>query len=414
MSYTDVTKADVLAAMAECDNRGRSAFLADYGFHPARGYELVHNGHRYDSKAIFGVAHKFTAGRPLTAGEFSGGLHAVVPHLRGLGFTVEAPPRPATFLMVHVPQGKPAQRNLEHGLETRTWGFPQVHEDFAGSSFDFVILATGAAPRVQAQDWFHSTATLYICQAVGGFYEAAAPHWPDEVEEKRVKYPLRFGIEPLAVLEDTPLGSTGPLPAHASDKIRLSGTDRGLGKLTSFDPTSLFVVAGLHDAVTLPTDPAAPVQVRVRDVPGVDEVPSRGTRRRGRQSGPGRVADPAKRMAIEQHAMKLAQEHYLAEGWEVEVLGKPYDLRCRRGEQERRVEVKGTTGAGSSVELTINEVDHARGYVSMDLFVVSDIVVERVGDGYQTSAGRIRLLSDWTPAEEHLRAVRFEYQVPAR
>ncbi|CAL9327615.1 hypothetical protein SUDANB58_00003 [Streptomyces sp. enrichment culture] len=34
----------------------------------------------------------------------------------------------------------------------------------------------------------------------------------------------------------------------------------------------------------------------------------------------------------------------------VEKLGKPYDLRCTRGTEERHVEVKGTTGAATSVE----------------------------------------------------------------
>ncbi|WP_344385742.1 protein NO VEIN domain-containing protein [Streptomyces aureus] len=41
-------------------------------------------------------------------------------------------------------------------------------------------------------------------------------------------------------------------------------------------------------------------------------------------------------------------------------MGKPYDLRCTRGTEERHVEVKRTTGAATSVELTINKVLHAR------------------------------------------------------
>ncbi|MFC8765879.1 protein NO VEIN domain-containing protein [Streptomyces sp. NPDC057193] len=41
-------------------------------------------------------------------------------------------------------------------------------------------------------------------------------------------------------------------------------------------------------------------------------------------------------------------------------MGKPYDPRCTRNTQERHVEVKGTTGAATSVELTTNEVLHAR------------------------------------------------------
>lgn len=47
------------------------------------------------------------------------------------------------------------------------------------------------------------------------------------------------------------------------------------------------------------------------------------------------------------------------QGWTaVEKRGKPDDLRCTRGTDERHVE--GITGAANSVELTINEVLHTR------------------------------------------------------
>ncbi|MFD0652483.1 protein NO VEIN domain-containing protein [Streptomyces malaysiensis subsp. malaysiensis] len=101
------------------------------------------------------------------------------------------------------------------------------------------------------------------------------------------------------------------------------------------------------------------------------------------------------------------------EGWTVERLGKPYDLHCTRGGEERRVEVKGTTGAATSVDLTINEVEHARNpQNTVDLFVVSDIKVDmRTGD-YTTSGGRVLHLHDWAPADEDLRPRSFEYRLP--
>ena len=49
----------ILAAVAEYDRLGRSAFLDKYGFHPARTYELVLNGKPYDSKAIVGAAYGY-------------------------------------------------------------------------------------------------------------------------------------------------------------------------------------------------------------------------------------------------------------------------------------------------------------------------------------------------------------------
>lgn len=90
-SLTSITRETVLAAIAEYDTLGRDAFLDKYdGFQPARSYVLVHDGKRYDSKAIVGVAHGYLPGRqPLTPAEFSGGEATVGRRLRNLGFTVQ-------------------------------------------------------------------------------------------------------------------------------------------------------------------------------------------------------------------------------------------------------------------------------------------------------------------------------------
>ncbi|WP_236076335.1 protein NO VEIN domain-containing protein [Streptomyces coffeae] len=91
----------------------------------------------------------------------------------------------------------------------------------------------------------------------------------------------------------------------------------------------------------------------------------------------------------------------------------PYDLRRTRKGEERHVEVKGTTGAPTSVELTINEVEHARNPANtVDLYVVSDIAVDTRIDPYKASGGEVRHLRNWEPAEEDLRPCRFTYRVP--
>lgn len=84
----DVTAADVQAAIEEFDSLGRQAFLDRYGFREARQYFLVHEGKRYDSKAIVGVAHKFHHAKPLNPSDFSGGENTVAAVLRRHGFTV--------------------------------------------------------------------------------------------------------------------------------------------------------------------------------------------------------------------------------------------------------------------------------------------------------------------------------------
>ena len=71
--------------------------------------------------------------------------------------------------------------------------------------------------------------------------------------------------------------------------------------------------------------------------------------------GQGFSSSSKTRKAIELASMDKAQEHYRSLGWNVEDVSSnhPYDLRCTMpAESELHVEVKGTTGDGSSVLLT--------------------------------------------------------------
>lgn len=93
MGLRDITdRSAVLKALGEFDTWGRDAFLAKYGFGPARRFYLVHDGRRYDSKAVLGAAHghQFPERGPLASHEFSGGEATTVRKLQELGFTIEA------------------------------------------------------------------------------------------------------------------------------------------------------------------------------------------------------------------------------------------------------------------------------------------------------------------------------------
>ena len=94
--------------------------------------------------------------------------------------------------------------------------------------------------------------------------------------------------------------------------------------------------------------------------------------RRGR--GQGFQLDQEAKVAVEATAMNMATEFY-SKAWDVEdVHGtESYDLICRRGDEVKHVEVKGTTTDGSEVILTPNEVRHAQENPSTALFVVSNI-----------------------------------------
>ncbi|WP_353082776.1 hypothetical protein [Tessaracoccus lapidicaptus] len=96
MGLSDLTDPGaVMAAMREYDAIGRDAFLDKYGFKPARRYFLVHDGRRYDSKAIVGAAYGFQHGSPLLWDSFSGGEATVAPLLQALGFDVIRNPHAA-------------------------------------------------------------------------------------------------------------------------------------------------------------------------------------------------------------------------------------------------------------------------------------------------------------------------------
>ena len=63
MALSDVSQQDVLQAIKEYRDIGQERFLATYRFRSGR-YWLIHEGSRYESKAILGVAHdKFTCER---------------------------------------------------------------------------------------------------------------------------------------------------------------------------------------------------------------------------------------------------------------------------------------------------------------------------------------------------------------
>lgn len=88
MRRGDITRDGVLKAIQEFEDMGQARFLDDYGFKPATGYLLVYERKHYDSKAIAGVAHRYSHGRALRPDEFSGGTSGAAAWLRRLGFEV--------------------------------------------------------------------------------------------------------------------------------------------------------------------------------------------------------------------------------------------------------------------------------------------------------------------------------------
>ena len=89
VALRELSRREILQAVAEYDRLGPDRFLEKYGFGAARSYWLVVDGKTYDSKAIVGAAHGYLPGQePLAAADFSGGAATVGRLLSGLGFQV--------------------------------------------------------------------------------------------------------------------------------------------------------------------------------------------------------------------------------------------------------------------------------------------------------------------------------------
>lgn len=201
MTHQKVTdRQAVLDAIKECDKFGNAEFLKEYGYGEARDYVLVEAGSHYDSKAIYGVAHKFQHGRVLGYSEFKGGLVDVVVPLRNLGFEIFTkedlseldnpsvglvhPRNPDTFIVLWNPA------NWEWSAETRSTNQQEILQtgvfmgDWAlGSRRSvvqegdrFFLLKVGALPR----------GVIAAGRALGPLYKSL--HWDPLQNGKMISY----------------------------------------------------------------------------------------------------------------------------------------------------------------------------------------------------------------------------------
>jgi hypothetical protein len=112
------------------------------------------------------------------------------------------------------------------------------------------------------------------------------------------------------------------------------------------------------------------------------------------------MSDVARRRAIELYAMSKATDHY-TQTWPVveDVSGREsFDLRCRNGKRELRVEVKGTTTVRHAEDPT-NEVAP---------FVVSGILVDAANN---CSGGVPSVIEPWIIDRERRAPIAYEYDL---
>jgi Domain of unknown function (DUF3883) len=315
----------------------------------------------------------------------------------------------AVLMYVYVANDKNGKKNLARGMETQTWGFrddqPQYHQEI-----DFVVFGyrhDSGGPRAKGglDTWSQGDLNLIVSQMAVPIYKGSAPHWPDEIKQDSVIYPWRFGHVPLgeARVSASPSGPLGPV---GTDSMRLSGIAQGRGRVAQSDPGELLAALGLGVSALAPD---LSDTVAVPDPLELENVTE--------DSDPNYPQDAEFRKTVEDHAVALATQHMKSLGWnDIKPLGKPFDLVCQKqgASDEKHVEVKGTTGAGASVEYTTNEVRHFRTCpAGADLIVVHDIVIDTSTIPYSASDGVLVHVVNYRAPKEDLQASRYLGRVPS-
>lgn len=386
MSLSDLTSRDaVLAAIAEHDAIGQQEFLSRYGFGPATRYLLEHDGRRYDSKAIAGVAHgkQHPQAGPLRSQDFSGGLLTVTRALEKLGFRivdVQEAKLPRRWAFCANPSRYQIRDAIEH-LETDYW---------LAERGDIRVRDTVAIWQTLDADGKRGIVGLgEVLSDPVATQDSGNPYWVDqrEADQPRLRVPVRYHRIPKPLwIDDTSIG-------HFLKTLSVARARGGsVFKLTEDQWQELRRRTGMGG----PEDP---------DVTDVEsEVRHRGRVRGGQGFG---LSVPQRR-AVERYAMERAIA-YFRTLWPVvtDVSARcSFDLLCRNGSDERRVEVKGTTTPGDQVVLTRRELIEAEspGYT---LFVLSDVALTEHNGVIQTGGGRPRVIQAWDRAHHELEPIAY-------
>ncbi|MGA6209299.1 DUF3883 domain-containing protein [Nocardia testacea] len=298
--------------------------------------------------------------------------------------------------------------NVEWGLRNQVWGLPEKHGQAIGANFEWLVISSEVnglphGPRALIGLWTErASVTLNIARRDSAVVtEGLEPLWPDEVESGEVRYTHRFAISSYAEIVQI---RASELPENLRLAVSKAHAKPQHVDVDDEDFLRLLQRGGWEatELSSIPLDADA--------IPAVAKRPGRGQ---------GYVSDPRKKKTIELYAEDRAIQYLESvEGWSDAVrVGKPYDLKFMCNGVEKRVEVKGTTGDGSTVFLTANEVQHARQNDSgqpIDLVVVSGIQVAASSDGdYIASGGRLAHYRDYIPADEELRPTQFEATLTA-
>ncbi len=128
-------------------------------------------------------------------------------------------------------------------------------------------------------------------------------------------------------------------------------------------------------------------------------------------------SNPKIRRVVEDYAMALAKEELSSAEFKFSNFNntsgqKCYDYTCERSGSLYYVEVKGTQGAGTSVILTKNEVEHWKQHQQHSIAViVHDIKLLPEGNSFHPSGGVSRVCLPWVLESAALTPIQYKWSV---
>ena len=116
---------------------------------------------------------------------------------------------------------------------------------------------------------------------------------------------------------------------------------------------------------------------------------------------------------VERYAMSLSEKTLIELGYtdiEDTSSSSPFDFKVKKDGVEYIVEVKGTTGKGEIIIVTVNEVEvHRLRHPNNMLIVVHSIDLDRSPKTPVPSGGVVKVTSSWKIDDTHLRPLTFSY-----
>ena len=328
MALRELSRHEILQAVAEYDRLGQDRFLEKYGFGTARSYRLVVEGKTYDSKAIVGAAHGFLPGRePFAAADFSGGAATVGRLLSGLGFQVTQAMSGLTagklveMLSALRPYRSPACRQALYQPLALLWAIGRAHQGLARmaersdteTALGEFLERHGEHPRPH-----YPVAALYHA----GLWDLGGPQ---PVPSAHGNAPLRWSAR------NQPASG---LPAAVYNLVRYSGEARVAAVaaivdkyLLNADYDAILADAGLADS-DIADDEVPPGDVIVVRSPLEEEYRrlcgiGAGTSDRGRRQGQPRMSVDILRLESARRAVLLRSAGHCESPW---CTGEPQDI----------------------------------------------------------------------------------------